>query len=61
MMRLRNNALKKLRKKPEAGQSLLYREFRNRVAIELKISKASYFQNYFNTNSKNMKLFCGVG
>ena len=56
MMRLRDNILKKLRHKPDATKSLLYRGFRNRVPIELKKSKANYFHNYFNENSKNMKL-----
>ena len=56
MMRLRDSLLKKLRKKPDATKSLLYKKFRNRVPIELKKSKASYFHNYFNENSNNMKL-----
>ena len=46
----------KLRKKPDASHSLLYKKFRNRVAIELKKSKTINFHNYFNENSKNMKL-----
>ena len=56
MMRLRDNIFKRLRKKPDATQSLLYKKFRNRVAIELKDSKANYFHNCFEENSKNMKL-----
>ena len=56
MMRLRDSLLKKLRKKPDATKSILYKRFRNRVPIELKKSKASYFHNYFNENSNNMKL-----
>ncbi len=56
MMRLRDNILKKIRKKPDASQRLLYKKFRNRIAIELKNSKTNYFQNYFHENSKNMKL-----
>ena len=56
MMHLRDNILKRLRRKPDATQSLLYKKFRNRVAIELKASKANYFHNYFEENSKNMKL-----
>ena len=56
MMRLRDNILKKLRKKPDASRSILYKKFRNRVAIELKKSKTNYFHNYCNENSKNVKL-----
>ena len=56
MMRLRDKTLKNLRRKPDAAVKLLYKQFRNRVAIELKESKAKYFQNYFNVNSNNMKL-----
>ena len=55
MMRLRDNILKRLRRKPDATQSLLHKKFRNRVAIELKASKANYFHDYFEENSKNMK------
>ena len=56
MMRLRDKALKKLRKKPDEATKLLYKQFRNRIAIELKESKKNYFHNYFNVNSNNMKL-----
>ena len=56
MMRLRDKTLKNLRRKPDAAVKLLYKQFRNRVAIEQKESKAKYFQNYFNVNSNNMKL-----
>ena len=36
MMRLRDKTLKNLRRKPDAAVKLLYKQFRNRVAIELK-------------------------
>ena len=51
MMHLKDDILKKIRKKPNATQSLS-----NRIAIELKNSKTNYFQNYFHVKSKNMKL-----
>ena len=56
MMRLRDKALKKLTKKPDEATKRLYKQFRNRITIELKESKKNYFHNYFNVNSNNMKL-----
>ena len=56
MMRLRDRLLKKIRKKPDATTKHLYKQFRNRVVIELKESKTKYFHDYFNVNSNNMKL-----
>ena len=56
MMRLRDRYLKKLKKKSDTATNHLYKQFRNRVSIELKESKAKYFHNYFNENSKNIKL-----
>ena len=56
MMRLRDNILRTIRKKPDSAKCLLYKKLRNRVVIELKESKTNYFHNYFNNNSKNMKL-----
>ena len=51
MMRLRDKYFKKLKK-----SLMLHKQFRNRIAIELKESKAKYFHNYVNENSKNIKL-----
>ena len=56
MMCLWDIFLKKLRKKADTTTTLLYKQFRNRVANELKESKTTYFHNYFNVNSNNMKL-----
>ena len=57
MMQLRDKLLKSLQKKPNASTKLLYKQFRNRVASELiKEHKRTYFHNYFNVNSNNMKL-----
>ena len=56
MMRLRDEYLRKLKKKSDAATNHLYKQFRNRVAIELKESKAKYFHNYFHENSRNIKL-----
>ena len=56
MICLRDKYLKKLKKKSDAATSRLHKQFRNRVAIVLKESKAKYFHNYFIENSKNIKL-----
>ena len=56
MMRHRDNILRSIRKKPDGAKCLMYKKLRNRVVIELKESKTNYFHNYFNNNSKNMKL-----
>ena len=56
MMQLRDKLLKSLQKKPNASTKLLYKQFRNRVASELKEHKRTYFHNYFNVNSNNIKL-----
>ena len=55
-MQFRDKLLKKLKRRPDTATKLLYKQFRNRVANELKESKKSYFHNYFNANSNNMKL-----
>ena len=52
-MRVRDKLLKRLRKRSDAD---LYKQFGNRVVVELKESKTKYFHNYFNINSNNMKL-----
>ena len=56
LMRLRDKYLKQVRKESDPATIILYKQFRNRVANELKESKTNYFHNYFNKNSKNMKL-----
>ena len=39
MMRLRDKALKKLRKKPDEATKFLHKQFRNRITIELKVKR----------------------
>ena len=56
MMLLRDKYLKQFRKKSDPATIILYKKFRNRVANEVKESKTNYVHNYFNDNSKNMKL-----
>ena len=56
MMQLRDKALKKLRKKPDEATKLLYKQFRNRITIELKESNKNYFHDYLEINSNSMKL-----
>ena len=61
MIRVRDKLLKKLRKKPDPAVNLAYKKLRNRVACKLEESKQSYYQNYFNVNSNNMKvLWTGI-
>ena len=61
MMRIRDKILQKLKKQQTPENLKLYKKFRNRVSNELKESKARYFQNYFSTNSQNMKkLWAGI-
>ena len=56
MMRLRDKLLKRIRKRSDPATKHLYKQFRNRVVVELKESKSKYFHNYFNVNINNMKL-----
>ena len=56
LMRVRDKLLNRLRKRSDAETKHLYKQFRNRVAVELKESKTKFFHNYFNINSNNMKL-----
>ena len=61
MMRIRDRILQKLKKQQTDDNLKLYKKFRNHVSNELKESKASYFHNYFSTNSNNMKkLWSGI-
>ncbi len=56
MMRVRDRILENCRRNNN-DQSLkeLYKKFRNQVSKSLRESKASYFYNYFQQNSNNMK------
>ena len=61
MMCIRDNLLGKLKKNKNQSLVDLYRKFRNRVSESLRESKASYFYNYFQKNSNNMKkLWSGI-
>ena len=56
MPSVRDKLLKGLRKRSDAATKQLYKQFINRVVVELKQSKTKHFHNYFNINSNNMKL-----
>lgn len=61
MMRIKDRLLKKLKSNNDQATRDLFKKFRNRIAIALKDSKANYYYNYFQTNSKNMKqLWSGI-
>ena len=61
MIRIKDKLLKKLKKSNDQPTRDLFKKFRNRIAIALKDSKANYYYNYFQTNSKNMKqLWSGI-
>ena len=61
MMRIRDRILKKLKKNNNPALISLYKKFRNRVSVSLNESKASYFYDYFQKNSNNMKqLWSGI-
>ena len=61
MMRIRDRILRKLKKSNNQSLIDLYKQFRNRVSVSLNESKASYYYNYFQQNSNNMKqLWSGI-
>ena len=61
MMCIRDNLLQKIRKNNSQSLADLYKKFRNRVSESFRESKASYFYNYFQKNSNNMKqLWSGI-
>ena len=61
MMRIRDQFLKRLQNNNDPSLRDLYKKFRNRVANSLKVSKTSYFYDYFQKNSNNMKqLWSGI-
>ena len=61
MMRIRDRILRKLKKNNNQSFIDQYKQFRNRVSVSLKESKASYFHNYFQQNNNNMKqLWSGI-
>ena len=55
MMHLRDRLLRNLAKNNDQSLKDLYKKFRNRVSESLRESKASYFHNFFQKNSNNMK------
>ena len=61
MMCIRDRLLGRLKKTNDQSVKDLYKKFRNRVSDSLRESKASYFYNYFQKNSNNMKqLWSGI-
>ena len=61
MMRIRDRLLRKLKKNNSQPLINLYKKFRNQVSVSLSESKASYYYNYFQKNSNNMKqLWSGI-
>ena len=55
MMRIRDQLLRKMKKNRCEDTIKLYKSFRNRVVNELKESRLSYYQNFFEVNGKSMK------
>ena len=56
LIKHRNKLFRKKKQYPNNQEnSRLYNLFRNRVNNELKKSKKSYYKNYFNSNSKDIK------
>ena len=56
-----STSFRKLKKNNNQSLMDLYKLFRNRVSASLNESKARYFYNYFQQNSKNMKqLWSGI-
>ena len=61
MMRIRDKILIKLKRNYDQSVLDFYKKFRNRVTESLRESKASYFYNYFQKNSNNLKqLWSGI-
>ena len=61
MMRIRDRLFHKIKRDNDTPLKDLYKKFRNRVSKSLKECKASYFYNYFQRNSNNMKqLWSGI-
>ena len=61
MVRIRDKILINLKRNNDQSVSELYKKFRNWVTESLRESKASYFYNYFQKNSNNMKqLWSGI-
>jgi len=58
MMSTQGRILLKLRKQHTPDNLKLYNKYRNCMPNELKECKARYFDNYFSTNTQNMKS-CG--
>ena len=53
--------LKKIKKNKDQSLIDFYKQFRNRVTVTLRESKANYFYKYFQNNSNNMKqLWSGI-
>ena len=61
MMCIRDHLFRKVKRNNDTSLIDLYKKFRNRVSKCLKECKASYFYNYFQRNSNNMKqLWSGI-
>ena len=56
MIRIKNKLFKRSKRQPSNESTMaLYNRFRNRVDRELKRSKKSYYSNYFDKHSSNIK------
>ena len=61
MMRIRDRLFHKIKRNNDTSLKDLYKKFRNHASKSLKQCKASYFYNYFQRNSNNMKqLLSGI-
>ena len=61
MMRICDQLLRKMKKNRCEDTTKLYISFRNRVVNELKESRLSYYQNFFEVNGKSMeKVWTGI-
>ena len=60
-IRIKNMLYKKLLKNNSAYNRFKYKTYRNKLNILLKISKRNYYQNYFTSNSCNLKtIWAGI-
>ena len=61
MIRVRDRLFRRARRTNDESVKDLYKKIRNKVTSALKESKASYYYNYFQSNSNNMKqLWTGI-
>ena len=60
LIKYRDRLKRKLKRRPTIENEYLYKKFRNRVANELKASRAAYHQRYFQSHKDNMKKRSGI-